>query len=99
MKDILMIIVGIVDVECESVVDTSSNSSNKNDEISSSGTDKYKSDDEESIEIEDNADKYPHDETSLLNQGISFAPGKNNTPRSMLCDSHAELCVCWVYIH
>jgi len=83
----------IVDVECESVIDTSNNSDDENNEILSSGIDVNKSDDEEFIEIKDNADKCPDDETVLLsNEGISFAPGENNIPRSILYDSHAESC-------
>ena len=81
----------IIEIECDSVIDTSNNGNDEN--LSSGIDDNNNKSDEEFIEIEDEADKCPDDETVLLsNEGISFAPGENNTPRSIFYDPHAESC-------
>ena len=72
-------------IECESV-STSSNNENNASKLNSE-----RADSDEFIEINDHEDKCPDDETVLLsNEGISFAPGENNTPRSIFYYPLAE---------
>ena len=74
----------IVSIECESVSTCSNNGNESEDEDNVSELNLEKSDSDGFIENNDHLNKCPDDETVLLsNEGISFAPGENNTPKSI----------------